>query len=313
MRISVLVPTYRRPVDLERCLRALEAQTRPADAVVVVCRNDDGVTLELLASATFRLPLTTVLVRVPGVVAALNAGLRTIEGDVVSITDDDAAPWPDWLERIEAHFNARPDIGGLGGRDHMHCIPPEKATTKVGIVQWFGRQIGKHHVGIGAPRYVHMLKGVNMSFRLAAIGSTRFDERLRGTGAQVHNELAFSFQIRRKGWPLLYDPAVAVDHYSAPRFDEDQRSQKSRLAISNAAFNETLILLENLPGPTRPIFLLWAVLIGARDLPGVGQCVRLMLIGEPSWFRLPAVFHGRFAAVSTFYSAQPVPVHAEQP
>ena len=44
MKITVLIPTYRRPKDLGRCLEALQKQTRPADEVLVVVRNTDAET-----------------------------------------------------------------------------------------------------------------------------------------------------------------------------------------------------------------------------------------------------------------------------
>jgi len=51
MKVSVLVPTYRRPTDLLKCLQALAMQEMPATEVLVVCRTDDQDThdaLELL-------------------------------------------------------------------------------------------------------------------------------------------------------------------------------------------------------------------------------------------------------------------------
>ncbi len=303
MRIVVLIPTYRRPTDLERCLRAIAAQRRFPDSVVVVHREDDRDSLAVLRSATARIPLTCVGVREPGVIAALNAGLAAAAGDLIAITDDDAAPRPDWLARIEEHFEAAPDVGGFGGRDYVHGIPPQMNCARVGLITWFGRQIGNHHLGTGGPRDVDMLKGVNMSFRHSAIGDVRFDERLRGSGAQVHNELAFSLAIRRKGWRLVYDPAIAVDHYPARRFDDDGRSRKSLLAVSNSAYNETLILLEHLPVVRRVVFLLWAFLIGPRDLPGMVQALRLALVRDSGWMKLPAVLHGRLMAVRSWVVA----------
>jgi hypothetical protein len=44
--------------------------------------------------------------------------------------------------------------------------------------------IGNHHLGVGEPREVDVLKGVNMSYRRTAIADIHFDERMRGTGAQ---------------------------------------------------------------------------------------------------------------------------------
>jgi len=97
-------------------------------------------------------------------------------------------------------------------------------------VHWFGRVIGNHHLGVGEPRET-CCKGVNMNYRRAAIANLRFDQRLWGPGAQAHNDMAFSLAVRR-GWKLIYDPRVAVDHYPAQRFDEDQRNKFNQIAFS---------------------------------------------------------------------------------
>ena len=192
MNITVIVPTYRRPKDLSRCLEALKKQTRPADELLVVVRNTDAETwifLETFTSET--LPLRTVTVSAPGAIAAMNAGLDAASGEIVSFTDDDAAPHTDWLARIEPHFLSDSRVGGVGGRDWVYHGTDlvEGAKEVVGQVQWFGRVIGNHHLGVGEAREVDVLKGVNMSFRRAAMKGRHFDQHMRGTGAQVHFEL----------------------------------------------------------------------------------------------------------------------------
>lgn len=279
MRNTVLIPTYRRQKDLLRCLKALEIQTRPAFQVLVVVRDIDTETWEFLQEFKVSiLPLQIVKVTVPGVVAALNAGLEAVEGDIVSITDDDAAPRPDWLERLTAHFISDKLIGAVGGRDWVHHSSKleDESREVVGRLQWFGRVIGNHHLGVGEAREVDVLKGVNMSFRTLAIGQLRFDERMRGTGAQVHFEMSFTLTLQRAGWKIIYDPNVAVDHYPAQRFDEDQRNNFNKIAFINLVHNETVVLLEHLPPTRRAIFLLWAVLVGTRDCLGFLQWLRFL-------------------------------------
>ncbi|KAB8314577.1 glycosyltransferase family 2 protein [Tolypothrix campylonemoides VB511288] len=279
MRNTVLIPTYRRPQDLSRCLQALLEQTKPPFQVIVVVRDIDADTWQFLEGfQESKLPLHTVKVTVGGVVAALNAGLEAVKGDTVSITDDDAAPRPDWLERISAHFMSDTRIGGVGGRDWIHQGDKllDDSREVVGQLQWFGRVIGDHHLGVGEPREVDVLKGVNMSFRTSAIGGLRFDQRMRGTGAQVHFEMAFTLALKRAGWKMIYDPTVAVDHYPAQRFDEDQRNSFNEIAWINLVHNETLVLLEHLPPIRRVFFLLWAILVGTRDSLGFVQWLRLL-------------------------------------
>jgi len=287
-------------------------QTKPAFQVIVVVRDIDAETWQFLEEGHHHnLPLRIVKVTVPGVVAALNAGLEAVEGDIVSITDDDAAPRPDWLERITAHFISDSRIGGVGGRDWVHhgTKLEDDSREVVGRLQWFGRVIGNHHLGVGEPREVDVLKGVNMSFRAhalakpsAGIAQLRFDERMRGTGAQVHFEMAFALALKRAGSKIIYDPSVAVDHYPAQRFDEDQRNNFNDIALINLVHNETLVLLEHLPPIRRAVFLLWAVLVGTRDSLGFVQCLRLLpsegkLAGQ-KWL---ASMRGRWQAWQTWH------------
>ncbi|MGF1934445.1 MAG: glycosyltransferase family 2 protein [Nostoc sp. ChiQUE02] len=304
MRNTVLIPTYRRPQDLSRCLLALQEQTKPVDQVIVVVRDTDAETWEFLAQfKADNLPLHTVKVTQPGVVAALNAGLAAVEGDIVSVTDDDAAPHADWLERIAAHFSFDSCIGGLGGRDWVHhgSKLEDESRLLVGRLQWFGRVIGNHHLGVGEPREVDILKGVNMSFRTQAIGQLRFDERMRGTGAQVHFEMAFTLALKRAGWKIIYDPNVAVDHYPAQRFDEDQRNNFNEIAFINLVHNETLVLLEHLSPLRRIVFLFWAVFVGTCDSLGLVQWLRFLPSqGQLAGKKLLASWRGRWQGYKQF-------------
>lgn len=297
-RIAVIVPSYRRPRDLARCLAALAAQERAPRDVIVVARHDDAATHAVLREPP-ALPLRVVTVVEPGVVAALNAGLRVVAADIVAFTDDDAAPRPDWLRRIAAHFAEDAALGGLGGRDwiHQRGALEDGAHSVVGRIGWFGRCRGNHHLGSGAPREVDVLKGVNMAFRTRALDGISFDTRLRGSGAQVANELGVSLAVRRAGWKLLYDPAVAVDHFPAERHDEDRRDGFSADAVANAAFNETLLLAEHFGRLRRLAFMAWALAIGHRAAPGALQWARLLALQpRTATPRFLATLRGRLAA-----------------
>jgi cellulose synthase/poly-beta-1,6-N-acetylglucosamine synthase-like glycosyltransferase len=298
-RIAVIVPTYRRPTDMERCLQAIASQQRPADQIIVVVREDDEITHALLQRSNLTsLAPTIVALREGGVVAALNAGLGALDADIVAFTDDDAAPRPDWLQRIAASFAADRRLGGVGGRDWVHQRGwiEDGSEAVVGRITWFGRCIGHHHLGVGPPREVDALKGVNMSFRTQALEGVRFDTRLRGTGAQVCNELGVALAVKRRGWKLVYDPQIAVDHYPGTRHDEDKRFFSAD-ALYNATFNETLLLCDYFKPWRRWVFMCWALAIGHRASPGLLQWLRLLLI-EPrtATARLRATWPARIAA-----------------
>jgi GT2 family glycosyltransferase len=280
---SLIVPTYRRTQSLERCLRAIAAQLQRPDEVVVGLRADDAESADAVEamSRTFPVLLRGATTPEPGVVAAMNAALAACRADaeIIALTDDDTEPRADWLERLVRCF-ADPRVGGAGGRDWQPHERSDRAV--VGRVQWFGRIVGNHHLGAGPARDVDVLKGANCAYRAPLLRALGFDTRLAGDGAQLYWELAICLPVRRAGWRLVYDPAIAVEHHVEPRDDGDQlhRGVFAPAPLSDATHNETLILLENKSGLARVAFVMWALLVGTHHEPGFAQLPRLVLRGD---------------------------------
>lgn len=304
MNLSVVIPSFGRPDSLAICLEALAAQSRAPDETIVVVRLDDQATRDLIdqSSAAQKIGLREQIVERPGQVAALAAGCASATGDVVAITDDDAAPRAEWLRRLERLF-ADPGVTAAGGRDVLSCPVEEPRTDDVGRLRWHGKLSGNHHLGKGPPRDVDVLKGVNMAFRREPLLDCGFDPRLRGNGAQVHNDMMLCLCLRRRGGRLVYDPDLVVDHMPAERPAGDDRTKASLQQQIDAVHNETLALLEYLPPRRRPIFLMWSVAVGRAPGPGV---LHTLLRARPGvgWAdrgrRLGATLRGRWQGWRTF-------------
>ena len=209
--------------------------------VIVVKRDGDELTESCLVG-TLPLKPDVVSVEQGGQMAAMAGGLAASRTPLVAFTDDDAIPRPDWIERLMEPFS-NSEIGGVGGHDIV--MADDLASTKcpaseelVGIVTPWGRLIGNHHIGIGPARYVDVLKGVNCVYRPRQ--RSRYQATCRGSGAQVHNEVAIGLRAKSNGWKLLYDPQIIVEHYPGKRFDVDTRSGPAKVAAYDAAYNLTL-------------------------------------------------------------------------
>ena len=286
MFITVFVPTYRRPHDLSRCLDALREQTRLPDQVILTIRDTDKETWEFIETYPLNeFLMSTINVAEPGSFAAHNAAFRIVEGDIVAITDDDAAPRSDWLAKIERLYSTRPDVGGYGGRDVLYRngkLVNAKLQVNVGRVTWFGRVIGNHHLGCGGPREVDQLKGVNSSFRTELLKNLEYDPCLRYMATHSSWDLYLSLYTKSKGWKLIYDSDLLVDHYSGQRVGMAERpSATTRLnydsqKLVNGIFNQTYVALSYLPKSKRITFLAWSVLAGNRGRRGLVQAVRFL-------------------------------------
>jgi GT2 family glycosyltransferase len=315
VKLSVLIPTWRRAGSLERCLDGLATQHRRPDEVIVVTRPEDQETAALLRASAAP-EVRAVEVAQPGVVAALNRGLASAAGDVVSMTDDDTVAPEDWLARVEAHFAADPRLGALGGRDRLHPAGPEPQRRTVGTVRWYGRVIGNHHLGAGAPSEVDVLKGANLSVRAAALHGARIDERLRGGGAQVHWEIDLCYAVKQAGWKLLYDPAVCVDHYPAERIDDDLRhGPAAGVTLEHVIHNETYLLLKWLSWPRRAAALAYWGSVGTRTSPGAMVLLERLLRSSDRRSALDRYGHarrGRGQGLRTFLQARRASRHGDR-
>lgn len=302
--LGVVLCTYRRPDNLARCLAGIAAQTRQPDEVLVVVRDADTATLDYLqARSPEPLPLRVVPVHEPGLVAARNAGLAASRTDLLTLTDDDAVPRPDWLERIARHFATDPRLGGLGGRDQCFTAdgaPQPASKDLVGKLLWTGKHIGNHHLGRGAARPVDLLKGVNMSYRREALAPIGFDRRLRGSGSQACEDMSVSRSVALAGWTLLYDPAVLVDHYEGARDEPRHYAAQvltDRSGFSDSVYNQAVATWNGRSPLQRLAALLFFFFVGTRATPGLLQALRFTpSLGRTAWIRFRITQRARFEA-----------------
>lgn len=111
---SIVVPTYRRPETLRRCLAALARLDPAGPGFEILVADDGGAAVpdeRALAAAGAR------LLRLPhaGPGAARNAGARAARGRWLAFTDDDCEPRPEWLSGFARTFALHPGAA-LGGR-----------------------------------------------------------------------------------------------------------------------------------------------------------------------------------------------------
>ncbi|MCL2419303.1 MAG: glycosyltransferase [Conexibacteraceae bacterium] len=302
------------------CLDGIEQQTLPADEIIVVVQDDPESERYVTERARRQPGLRAVQSGAGRSVAAYNAGLEAAVTPLVAYVDDDAVPARDWLERIVTTFAQDERVAAVGGRDVIlgPARPPDTARSsctagerrrpvEVGMIQWFGRMTGNHHIGAGPARDVDVLKGVNMSFRRAAVAGHGFDERLRGPGAVVHAELSICLPLRKRGLRVIYDPSIVVMHHPAPRPAGDHRVSATEAAVLNSAYNEALEIFEYLPPRRRAVFIAWSTLVGNTGAPGLVVLLRDLARRSPdAAARFAAAQRGRALAFSTRRRRVPV-------
>lgn len=300
MKITVLVATYKRPRFLEMCLESLAGQKRLPDEIVVVVRPEDTETLAVLSEQDENRRIRLALVKEPGIVAAENRGLREASGDIVCLMDDDAEAFPDWLERIESHYEDI-RVGAVGGPaipfvdgKPVHMTVEGKCLEKT----WYGKHIGYADMIPPSIRNVHVLRGCNMSFRRELV--REFDTRLVRYWSRFEDDAILP--IHRAGHRVIYDPDIRVHHHIAPVKEGETRSQDPTAVFGNQ-HNNTYVILKH-GNPFRNVaFLVFTFLVGDRQNPGVILSVsRGILKGNVrrAWIDLTWGMRGKLAGIRTW-------------
>jgi glycosyltransferase involved in cell wall biosynthesis len=216
MRVSVVIPTYRRPDLLGRCLQALAAQDFDPCAYEVIVCDDAGAedtrlqVLHFAAGAPVAVRYLAVSGR-HGPAAARNQGWRAARAPVIAFTDDDCVPDPGWLREGVRPLEADPDLAAVTG---PVVVPlPERPTD-----------YERDAAGLADAEFVT----ANCLCRralLAAVGG--FDERFT---AAWREDSDLQFMLLEAGARVVKAPEARVVHPVRPaRWGISLRQQRKAL------------------------------------------------------------------------------------
>jgi GT2 family glycosyltransferase len=303
--LSVVVPTFERPTWIKRAVASLARQTRAPDEVVVVMRDTDELThrsVDELARSALPFPLRPTMVSAPGFLPPVEKGLSVASGDVIAVMDDDAEAQDGWAERILANYRDR-TIGAVGGRcinmigEEVEQVPD---TDVVGRVTRVGTFVGNMYKRptFSDPVDVDFMIGGCMSFRREVARRLEFDMELNHNVAHGY-EVDLGLQVKALGLRIVFDPAIAIRHYSAPRKITGVRSFNDTEGVRWASYNHARVAMRRLPLARKAVALGYLIAIGNRSAPGLVP-VSLGPIAGKMGFRVamgPAALRGRLAAL----------------
>jgi glycosyltransferase involved in cell wall biosynthesis len=144
--------------------------------------------------------------------AKLNEGIRSAQGDVVLVTDDDCRVPADWVERIVRPF-ANPVVGvAFGPVQGLSSLPGDSPPPVI-------------PAGPAPPELWNYAHGASMAVRRSAVFDVGgFDERL-GPGAPAHGEEAdLVLRLAARGWTCEITDGASVQHLEWRDHDETARN-----------------------------------------------------------------------------------------
>lgn len=211
--ISVVICAYTeaRWRELLAALDSLRSQTVPPLEVILVIDHNP----ELLARVMNEVSgvIVTENLEERGLSGGRNTGIVLSRGDVIAFMDEDAVAAPDWIERMQADYQAS-DVIGVGGS----IRPLWEDQRPAWFPEEFDWVVGCTYRGMPQqPSAVRNLIGCNMSFHreiFQIAGGFRTGMGRIGTlpvGCE-ETELCIRANTRFRNGKLLYDPAVVVSH-----------------------------------------------------------------------------------------------------
>ena len=278
-------------------LRALEAQTRRPDEVVVVDGGSDDGTLELLEGwSRERLPLRVLTAPGTNIAGGRNVAIEAATHEWIACTDGGCRPLPTWLESIDRARGRADLLTGVFTVDWSTPFERIVALTHYpdpGELEHPGLLVRISHALFGRKFQASHAGGRSMAFTKAtwrAVGG--FPE-----GVYAGEDQAFSLALVRAGRTADLLPEASVS-WRPPRTWRanarmffiycrgDVRSRgRIRHALRAAAWAGAPLLL--LKGGAAARLLVLAGAAGYVALPA--QRARRLGVPVPDWWRIPVL------------------------
>lgn len=210
LRVSVLIPTYRRKLYLLHTLSCFEGQTIKPCEIIVLDASEDQYALSTTDLQVFTSNLNYIRwPEIGNVSRQRNEAIRRSTGDIILFVDDDVDFNNTLIEsHIAVYKSLRVDAvsGVVENRYHSFGAPP---ATK------FSRLLDPHAPNLQPCNSIeptHVICTANFSVtRKVLLDMRGFDENIFG----VMDDVEFGVRLVRKGYNCIHHPGPRVYHFMA--------------------------------------------------------------------------------------------------
>jgi hypothetical protein len=202
--LTVVLPTWDNFDALRTTVEHLTAQTLSGSIELIIC-----------APSAERAAVDAEAVRGLHSVRVLEAGplremgpvraraVREAAADVVAFAEDHCFPYPDWAEALlAAHAEPHAAVGPA-----VYNANPESKISWAELLIHYGRWVAP-----GRRREVEMLPGHNTSYKRDVL--LQYGQEL---DSLMEAETVLFWDLRRRGYTLLFEPAARVKHTNFSR------------------------------------------------------------------------------------------------
>jgi glycosyltransferase involved in cell wall biosynthesis len=212
MRASVVIPTFNRLDKLQKVIKAIRSQIRPADTDLEVVVVDDGSsdgTPEWLESQIENPGFRAIHQPNSGPARARNQGVKAASGDLILFLGDDTEPQPGWLA---AHLEEHREFGEPGPLAVLGytSFSPETESPFQRFINEYGAQFG--YLLIEDPRAVPFNFFYTSNISLPRSEIVRLGGFREDFPAAAWEDIEFAYRAVGEGLKIFYQPRARALH-----------------------------------------------------------------------------------------------------
>ena len=277
-QVSVVIPSYRRPELLDRCLASFEKQQLDAERYEIIVVHDGPSAEAAAVVARRRLemdrrggPVLRFLSPAHrGPAAARNAGWRSAAGEIIAFTDDDTIPEAHWLSAGLSAFT--PEVGAIWGRVIVP-LGDEPTDYELDAARLSLAQFATANCFCRVPV-------------LEAVGG--FDERF---AVAWREDADLFFRLLEHGVRIVHVPEAAVLHPVRPAAWGVSLRQQRKVLYDALLYKKHRLLYRKLIRPTpRWDYYATVATLAAALLSAAAGASTLALVAATAWAFLTARF-----------------------
>lgn len=262
-RVSVIIPNWNGADHLPECLDSLAGQRFQDFETVVVDNASSDTSLSILEASTLPVRVIRNAANL-GFSAAVNAGIRATDTELIVLLNNDTRADPGWLEALVAGMDAHPEASFGASRMLLHAPPHAVDSAGDRYSLWLG---AGENIGAGDPAEAHdrpawvvgACAGAAIYRRSLFADIGLFDEEF----FLIFEDVDLDLRAQVADHSCLYIPEAIVYH---------KRGASTDLACiettARAWRNMIWVAGRSLPGP---LLLVWVILFVTRFSLIVGR------------------------------------------
>ncbi|MEM9535628.1 MAG: glycosyltransferase [Cyanobacteria bacterium P01_E01_bin.45] len=232
--VSILIPVYNQSLYTYNCLRSLHQRTGSGISFEIIIIDDLSTdnTVEVLQAISG----ITVLRNSEnlGFIRSCNRGLEAARADLVCYLNNDTQILPNWLESLVDALESQITAAAVGSK----LIYPDGRLQEAGGIIWqdaSGCNYGRLDSPL-EPQY-NYVRPVDYCSAASLLVRTQLMRDLGGFSEEFlpayYEDTDACFQLRERGYDILYQPQSQVIHYEGISSGTDESTGAKRHQVTN--------------------------------------------------------------------------------